>query len=130
LLSSLLLGTISMAHVAVAVPTTAATASVLVPQVTAGLSLLHLDGLAQDFKWPRKGILDSGFTVKSHETESTGTSGVLVDHKCCIDHTAELHEELLEVLLGCLLADTANEDFASLLLFITRNGTFGIDLSI
>jgi hypothetical protein len=110
LLSGLLLTSIVLALVAVSTGAVASALIVVLTQVATGLCLLDLNWLAQNLKRTGESLLNSSITVKSNETKSAGTSSVLVHHKSSIHNTAELHKELLKVLLGSLLANTTNEN--------------------
>jgi hypothetical protein len=122
----LLLTTVS--HHALAITSAPTPSAVILTHVASRLSFLDFDRFAQDFQGAGKRCLDCGFAIKCDKSESTRPASVFVNHQSGIHHTAELHEKLLKVLFIGLLADTANEDLASFLLFITRNGSLGVNL--
>jgi hypothetical protein len=78
--------------------------------------------------WVVQGILDSLLIVEGDETETSWSTGILVDHESGVQYTAELLEVLLEIRFGALLRDTTDEDLAGLLLLIPRNSPLWINL--
>lgn len=103
-------------------------ATIIVAHVASRLSTLDFDGLAEDLERLAERGIDSSIAVEGDETETTWAARLLVHHQGCINDTAELLEELGEVLLGCLLADTANEYLACALLLFTGNSALWVDL--
>ena len=75
-----------------------------------------------------KASIHCGVAVESDESEATRPASVLVHHQRCVNHATELLEEVLEVLLGRLLTDTTNKDFAGSLLLLPGNCPLRVDL--
>ena len=98
--------------------------------VTTRLSFLNFDWLAEDLEGLCETSIDGGFTVEGNESETSRSASVFVHHEGGIDDSTELHEVFLEVLFSSFLRDTADEDLAGLLLLVSGNGTFRIDLKI
>jgi hypothetical protein len=103
-------------------------ASIIVAHVATGLSALDFNLLAKDLEGTTQCSVYGCIAIERNETETTGSASLLVHHKCGIDNTTELLEEICEVFLGGFLADTTDEDLACPFLLFTRNRTFRVNL--
>jgi hypothetical protein len=110
-------------------PPTTSTKVIFFTHLTSRLSTLDLDGLAENLQRVElQALLHGRVTVERDKSEASRSAGVLVHHQRCVDDPTELCEESLEIFLGCLLADTTNEDFGGLFLLVSGDGTLGVDL--
>jgi hypothetical protein len=106
----------------------AAIAAVVVAHVATGLGALDFNLLAEDLEGAAQSSVYGCIAIESNETETTGSTSLLVHHKCSIHNTTELLEEICKVFLGCFLADTTYENLASPFLLFTWNRTLGVNL--
>jgi hypothetical protein len=101
----------------------------LLSHVAARLSLLDLNRLPVDLEVGCQTGLDARVALERHEAETTRTTRVLVHHQGGVDDAAEAGKVLAELVICGLLADTTNENLASLFLLVAGNGALGINLS-
>lgn len=62
------------------------------------------------------------------KAETSGTAGVFVHHQSGINHWTELGKEPLKLFLGSILTDAAHENLGCPFLFLSRDGSLGINL--
>lgn len=100
----------------------------LLAEIASGLCSLHLDGLAVDLERDINASLDAGLAFKSHEPEPSWPARVLVHHERCVDNSPELSKVVPEFLVRRFLTNAADKNFARLFLFISGNGSLGVNL--
>lgn len=100
----------------------------LFAEIATGLRPLHLNGFAVYLEGYIDTCLDAGLAFECHETKTSGTPRVLVHHERGVNNSAKLGKIVAEFLIRRLLADTPNKYFARLFLFISWNGSLGINL--
>jgi hypothetical protein len=73
-------------------------------------------------------IFHGTVVIKSDKSKSPWSPGFLVDHQRRIKDCSELFKVFLELFFNDILTDPTHEDFGRLVLFITRNRSFRINL--
>lgn len=138
---------VAVVVVAVVVPAVAEAVVPIIEVLASGLGLLHFNlrqvrntvllscrkvwkyRLAEDGEVRAvERIFDGGLAIEGDETETTRSTGIFVHHQSSVKNTAELHEVFPEIGFSSLLANTTDEDLGGLLLFITGDGSFRVDL--
>ena len=73
---------------------------------------------------------DADLILESDKSKAAGSPSIFVHHEGGVNNTSKLSEVILELILCSILAHAPDKYFGRLLLLISGNGPFWIDLNI